>query len=254
MTVRDWQISLNEAGQVRLRPVGFWRSPEQPALPDPATQIDAGWDEAERRATLSYLQRAPVCERFCGYSTCRLCGRSGAELGDADRTDGKWIWPSGLPHYLEHHAVRPPEEFLSDLRAAGFRLSGPIVPAETTIGRLDPILRHGMVRSEDEHLVRLRLRRAATPRDLYLGVEVDRALGCYRLEMNDAALAAARLRSERFLHPPLWLRALRFVLPLLCTLLFALSFAWLVRRCSVLPGRQGTSALSRAALSACKCG
>lgn len=213
-----WELTLDDAERARLRPVG---SSEAPELPDPAAQIDATWDEEERRATLSYLQQAPVCLRFLGYSTCRLCGRSGAELGDADRTDGMWVWPSGLPHYLEHHALRPPEELLRHLRETGFRLRVPIVPAETTLGRLDPVLLRGLSRSEDEHRVWLRLARPATTRDLYLAIDVDRDLGCYRREVNDAALAASRRDSERQLNPPLWLRLLRGLMPLLFGLLCA---------------------------------
>lgn len=207
-----WQIQLTDDEQSRLMPVGYWRSPEQPALPDPALHIDRAWDEEERSATLRYLRSAPACMRFCGYSTCRLCGRSGPELGDSDRTDGTWLWPEGLPHYLEHHAVRPPEPFLVHLRAARFRLETPLVPSETTLARLDPRLIRGMVRSDEERLIRLRLARPATPRHLYLGIEIDRALGCFRLEVNEAALAAERRRTERFLHPPVWRRLVRALL------------------------------------------
>jgi hypothetical protein len=207
-----WQVQLTDDEQSRLVPVGYWRSPEQTALPDPALHVDIAWDEEERRTTLVYLRSAPACMRFYGYSTCRLCGRSGSELGDSDLTDGTWIWPEGLPHYLEHHGVRPPEPFLVHLRATRFRIEAPLVPGETTLARLDPRLIRGMVRSEEERLIRFRLSRPATPRDLYLGVEIDRTLGSFRFEVNEAALAAERRRTERFLHPPAWRRLVRVLL------------------------------------------
>lgn len=207
-----WQIHLTDDERSRLLPVGYWRSPEQPALPDPALNVDTTWDEAERRATLAYLRSAPACLRFYGYSTCRLCGRSGPELGDSDRTDGTWIWPEGLPHYLEHHGVRPPEPLLVHLRTTRFRIEGPLVPSEAALARIDSRLLRGLVRSEEERLIRFRLSRPATPKDLHLGVEIDRALGCFRLEVNEAALAAERRKTERLLHPPAWRRLVRVLL------------------------------------------
>ena len=102
-----WQIGLSEQERARLRAVGYWYSVAQPELPDPATYVDASWPEDERRLTIAYLRSGPSCVRWCGYSTCRLCGETGRELGDADLTDGSWIWPEGLTHYLERHSVRP---------------------------------------------------------------------------------------------------------------------------------------------------
>lgn len=209
-----WQIDLTDEERSRLLSVGYWRSREQPELPDPAAYVDTAWGEEERGAALSYLRSAPSCMRFCGYSTCRICGQSGPELGDSDLTDGTWIWPQGLVHYLEQHALRPPEPFLAHLRNRRFHLTTPLLPPETTLARLDPRLLRGMVRSEDERTVRLQLARPATKKDLYQGVEIDRALGCFRFEVNEAALRAERQRTERLLNPPAWRRALRAILGL----------------------------------------
>ena len=40
-----------------------------------------------------------------GFSPCRFCG---AANGSAERTDGAYLWPEGLAHYLRDHGVRPP--------------------------------------------------------------------------------------------------------------------------------------------------
>lgn len=209
-----WQIYLTDDERSRLLPVGYWRSREQPELPDPAAHVDAAWEQEERQAALVYLQSAPACMRFLGYSTCRLCGQSGAELGDSDLTDGTWIWPQGLAHYLSQHALRPPEPFLAHLRQRRFRLATPLLPPETTLARLDPFLVRNMLRSEEEQTLRLRLARPATRKDLYLGVEIDRALGSFRIELNEAVLLAERQRTERLLNPPAWRRMLRVLLGL----------------------------------------
>jgi hypothetical protein len=33
-------------------------------------------------------------------------------MGSCDFTDGVWVWPEGLSHYLRIHSVRLPEEFI----------------------------------------------------------------------------------------------------------------------------------------------
>ena len=45
-----------------------------------------------------------------GYSECRLCGQ---QNGAGEFTDGTYIWPEGLRHYVSAHSVRLPEEFVT---------------------------------------------------------------------------------------------------------------------------------------------
>lgn len=41
-----------------------------------------------------------------GLSPCRLCGR---QTGAMEYTDGTFVWPEGLAHYVDEHAVRLPK-------------------------------------------------------------------------------------------------------------------------------------------------
>ena len=106
----------------RKRPVGFWRNPDDAStasLPDPHDLVDPDWDPVERAAVLEYLRRGELVRYWQGHSWCRFrCGIPNDEMGAGDFTDGTWIWPEGLPHYLEAHAVKPPEEFLEHVRRA----------------------------------------------------------------------------------------------------------------------------------------
>jgi hypothetical protein len=43
-----------------------------------------------------------------GYSECRLCG---ARNGSLELTDGVYVWPDGLSHYVRQHSVRLPTAF-----------------------------------------------------------------------------------------------------------------------------------------------
>jgi hypothetical protein len=49
-----------------------------------------------------------------------------ADIGSQDLTDGTWLYPEGFVHYLRHHRVKPPADFLEHLRRNNFEL--PILP------------------------------------------------------------------------------------------------------------------------------
>ena len=103
--------------------VGYWRSPEQPDLPHPGDFVDASWDAGERRRVIEYLDHAYQIPMLSfGPSWCRMgCAGFPKDIGTQDLTDGVWLFPEGLVHYVRHHAVRPPETFLEHLRGRVFR-------------------------------------------------------------------------------------------------------------------------------------
>lgn len=95
----------------------------------PAPQELVGTDP-RLRDVADYLDRGLVHERYRGISWCRFsCGEE--QMGSCDFTDGVWIWPEGLSHYLRFHSVRLPEEFI--LHA----LSGHSIQAADVVGEPD---------------------------------------------------------------------------------------------------------------------
>ena len=102
--------------------VGYWRGIPRKSwrgdflvcdyldCPDVKGFIDPTWDKDERKMVMDYLKEGMEQHRWCGYSTCRICGKH--DNGDACLTDGTWVWPNGLVHYLEKHDVRLPNEFV----------------------------------------------------------------------------------------------------------------------------------------------
>ena len=79
--------------------------------------MDSEWDLAERRLVAHHLRSAKRADSCLGYSWCRFhCGVDDAKMGDSDFSDGLWLWPEGLAHYVLEHAVRLPEEFLRHVR------------------------------------------------------------------------------------------------------------------------------------------
>jgi hypothetical protein len=96
--------------------IGYWKADPAGAVADEDVADEAGWpvaadfvderwDEAERDRVAFYLGQGLVPWAQMGVSPCRLCG---AANGSAERTDGAYLWPEGLAHYLRDHGVRPP--------------------------------------------------------------------------------------------------------------------------------------------------
>ncbi len=50
-----------------------------------------------------------LARRFICKSLCRICG---IENGYGEFSDGTYLWPTGLAHYVEAHGVRLPAEFV----------------------------------------------------------------------------------------------------------------------------------------------
>lgn len=137
---RTVTLSTGDRKVSTLRAIGYWKSPEEPFLPDAHAFVDPTWDPAERDAVIAHLRAGEVAIAWCGTSMCRfdcavdpsspavltlktavpdadinrLCrvvfGRE--NMGSNDLTDGTYIWPEGFVHYLEKHAIRPPEAFV----------------------------------------------------------------------------------------------------------------------------------------------
>jgi hypothetical protein len=83
----------------------------------PAPQELVGTD-SRLPAVADYLDRGMVHVRYRGRSWCRFGCRDVA-MGSADLTDGVWVWPEGLAHYLRFHSVLLPEDFMGHVLSAG---------------------------------------------------------------------------------------------------------------------------------------
>jgi len=100
---------------IRPRLIGYWSDQESPQWPDVAVFIDSSWDPVERQTVVAYLSagRPTPWVRYCGFSRCRVCDRPN---GSAELTDGAFIWPEGLVHYVAEHDVRLPKRFVAHVR------------------------------------------------------------------------------------------------------------------------------------------
>lgn len=95
-----------------LRPIGYWIDHDQPDLPDPQKLVDPCWDTDERRRVAAVLGSAATHQPGEGCSLCRICG---APNGFLDLSDGTYVWPEGLAHYVAEHSVRLPADVVAEL-------------------------------------------------------------------------------------------------------------------------------------------
>ncbi len=99
----------------RLVRIGLWRSDSEPHLPDPRALIDETWDQEQRLDVIDYLRRGFVSAGYMGFHRCRLCG---VPAGSLELSDGTYVWPEGLVHYVEAHSVRLPAEVVEHIQRA----------------------------------------------------------------------------------------------------------------------------------------
>lgn len=100
-----------------LKAVGYWRTPDAQHLPRPWRLVRRRWNTDELQGISDYLRSGHPFLHYMGYSFCRFrCGISPGLMGSCDLTDGEWVWPQGLVHYVEEHAVSLPEPFVRTMK------------------------------------------------------------------------------------------------------------------------------------------
>jgi len=98
--------------------IGYWYSDREPHLPHPRKFQDPNWDEAEKQMVLKHLKCAQPAIRWRGFSSCRFeCGVAWEKMGSMCMTDGNFIFPEGLVHYIEEDDVRLPQEFVDHVKS-----------------------------------------------------------------------------------------------------------------------------------------
>lgn len=91
-----------------LEMIGFWKGRLADPYPLPMELPSLGYSEIE--AIADYLEAGNVAEQWRGLSWCRY-GCEG-HFGSKDLSDGVWLWPEGLAHYIRLHRVALPPAFV----------------------------------------------------------------------------------------------------------------------------------------------
>lgn len=109
--------------------IGYWRdldTPEHPAVwPEPQRLVNVTWPH--RDPVTAHLNRGVEFLGSMGISGCRFCNQTNGSL---DLTDGVYLWPEGLAHYVSEHGVFLPEAFVAHVAEA------PPIPGKQAICEL----------------------------------------------------------------------------------------------------------------------
>jgi hypothetical protein len=104
--------------------IGHWHTGPPDIQPHPQALVDWTWSLRMRWRMFWYLSRGSEHLRYRGTSYCWFgCWRT--HLGSRDFTDGVWVWPEGLAHYVWRHGVRLPDEFVAHAASNDFRIPVP---------------------------------------------------------------------------------------------------------------------------------
>ncbi|WP_433531799.1 hypothetical protein ACQPYA_06860 [Micromonospora sp. CA-263727] len=112
----------------RTDPAALTR-PRVARLLDPGTPPGVGrqaLSEGERDRVLAFLTGGSPIVSTTSTMDDVLDGTPGV-VPMGYRSDGIWVWPDGLVHYLRRHSMAPEADLLHHIRAAGYR-AVPVVP------------------------------------------------------------------------------------------------------------------------------
>ncbi|WP_332645158.1 hypothetical protein [Aeromicrobium sp.] len=104
--------------------VGYWLGSTEPGWPDPRNFVDLSWNGDERAEVVLHLRQGAVAKRYMGLSECRFCGEL---VGSLELSDGTYVWPEGLTHYVDQHGVRLPQSFVDHMSRARDSLEDAVV-------------------------------------------------------------------------------------------------------------------------------
>src|SRR5262245_55944011 len=125
---RGWRNVERRSLSGAPRMIGLWTMaadhPESHLdYPHPTSLVDCIWEAVRRDRIVAYLRGGHTRVRFMGSSFCRFdnCNHDQRDtLGSTDLTDGQWIWPKGLSHYMADHGIRLPDAFVNDAASHQF--------------------------------------------------------------------------------------------------------------------------------------
>lgn len=98
-----------------LRRIGYWKACLRDDYPFPQ-EVRAEYTPGLAHKLGTYLESGRFFTSYLGTSRCRF-GCPG-DRGTAELTDGVWVWPEGLAHYVRNHPVALPTDLVRDATSA----------------------------------------------------------------------------------------------------------------------------------------
>jgi hypothetical protein len=105
---------MTAVAKIRTRVIGYWMGADFDYIPP--QEVRGNVPVAVRKAICSHLEAGELYKTYRGFSWCRFeCGVQ--SLGHREYTDGYWVWPEGLVHYVRIHGIILPDEFVEHVMA-----------------------------------------------------------------------------------------------------------------------------------------
>ena len=115
-----------------MRLIGYWIDGLQDNDYLPPQEFVRPYGNLDREALADYLDHGDIFASYRGTSWCRFfCSH---KMGWREFSDGCWVWPEDLGHYVRQHGVALPEEFVGHVR-----MGKPRVPEHLWNRRVDEI-------------------------------------------------------------------------------------------------------------------
>jgi hypothetical protein len=93
-----------------MKLIGYWIESLRDLDYYPPQEFVADLPLQFRNKIADYLDRGLIFRTYCGVSWCRFfCDYP---MGNRELTDGYWVWPEDLSHYVRDHSVLLPSEFV----------------------------------------------------------------------------------------------------------------------------------------------
>jgi len=99
-----------------MRYIGRWIGSLKDTVYPPPHELAGEYDRATQSIVVDYLINGHVLCAYRGFASC-LYGCNYSD-GYAELTDGKWVWPCDLAHYVDTHSILVPQEFIADVVAS----------------------------------------------------------------------------------------------------------------------------------------
>jgi hypothetical protein len=103
-------IADDSATQMSVRSIGFWINSLKDTDRIPPQELVRPLPDDVRRIVSDYLDQGEAARSYRSSLECRFhCGHS---VHHRELSDGRWVWPADLGHYVRDHGVALPKEFI----------------------------------------------------------------------------------------------------------------------------------------------
>jgi hypothetical protein len=128
-------VEANGNREMSIKRLGFYREFFRGRSDYPSIRASLwGQDEdgygADRARLADYLRDATVVVPTAGLAELDVIDPSKGLAGTTDaKSDGEWVWPALLSHYVRHYPVQLAEDFIKDVRSRGWQVEA-LTPEE----------------------------------------------------------------------------------------------------------------------------